>query len=130
MKLNKLLFTDDDPDIINLILLCLEDSEFIVETCLSGQETLNKIPIFKPDLILLDVSMPRMDGIMTLKSMQEDKNLESIPVVFLTANSGEKEIKKLLDLGAVDVIVKPFQPFEIAERISEIWKNKIIPGSE
>ena len=125
MVLKKIIFTDDDPDIRNLIHICLEDSGFTVETCESGEETLKKIPLFKPDLIILDKYMPGMGGIRTLKIIQEDKIYNSIPIVFLTAQSGKKEINTLLEYGAVDVIVKPFEPINFAAKIKEIWEQKI-----
>lgn len=125
MGLKKILFTDDDPDIRNLIQVCLEDSDLVVEVCESGKETLERIPRFKPDLIILDVLMPRMDGVSTLKAIKDNRNLDSIPVVFMTAKSGNKEKKSLLELGAVDVIVKPFKPFVFAEKIREIWDKKV-----
>ena len=125
MNLKKILFTDDDPDIRQLIRLCLEDSEFTFELCESGEETLQRIPLFKPDLIILDVLMPGMNGINTYDSIKNNSNLESIPVIFMTATNTEKEIKNLLELGAVDVIIKPFKPFAFAENLLEIWNDKI-----
>jgi len=124
MDLKRILFTDDDPDIRHLVQICLENSDFIVEICESGSETLKKIPLFKPDLIILDVLMPHMDGINTYKMMKQNNDFASIPVVFMTAHNSQKEIDALLKLGAADVIIKPFQPFSFADNLKEIWNNK------
>ena len=130
MELKKILFTDDDQDIRDLIYICFNNSEIIVELCESGEETLKTIPLFKPDLIVLDVHLPKMDGISTYEALKKDINYGSIPVVFLTANKEEKEINKLLKLGAVDVIFKPFKPLAIEENLQKIWEQKILRKQE
>lgn len=125
MGLRKILFADDDQDMRHLIQICLESSNLIIEVCESGKELLEKIPYFKPDLIILDLLMPGMDGVSTLKEIKDNTNLGSIPVIFMTAKSGNKEINNLLELGAVDVIIKPFEPLVLEEKIRKIWEKKV-----
>ena len=94
-----------------------------METCGSGKEALASAPRFAPDLILLDVIMQDMDGPKTLRAIREQDNISAIPVIFLTANAQPDEIAEYRALGALDVIVKPFDPMTLADRIREVWER-------
>ena len=118
----RILHVDDEPDIRDVTKLALEAvGGFTVESCASGAEAIHAARVFIPDVILLDVMMPEMDGPTTLKSMRTTPALADIPVVFMTAKAQSREIEHFKALGAVDVIVKPFDPMTLADTIREIW---------
>lgn len=104
--------------------LALEDiGGFTVEVCGSGGEALEKAPRFRPELILLDVMMPDPDGPATLAALSRLPESASTPVVFVTAKVQNHEIAEYLKLGAIDVIVKPFDVMKLAARVLEIWRR-------
>lgn len=122
--LKKILFIDDDADIHFIIKMCLEDIPG-VELCfaLSGEEGIKKAMELHPDMILLDMMMPVMDGIATLRAFKLLPSVAKIPVVFFTARAQKSEIDEYLKMGALDVIVKPFDPILLADTIQQIWKK-------
>ena len=121
-KLNRILFVEDELDIQMVARLALEDiGGFTVEACSSGSEALEKAPQFSPDLILLDVMMPAPDGPATLSALARQPESAHTPVVFVTAKVQNHEVAHYLELGAVDVIVKPFDPMTLADQVLEIW---------
>ncbi len=121
-KLTRILFVEDERDIQMVARLALEDiGGFTVEACSSGSEALERAPCFGPDLILLDVMMPAPDGPATLSALSEMPATAQTPVVFVTAKVQNHEVAHYLELGAIDVIVKPFDPMTLADRVLEIW---------
>ncbi|KPP97358.1 response regulator [Marinobacter sp. HL-58] len=125
-ELQRILYVEDDADIRAVAELALETvGGFSLKTCSSGQEALDEGPDFGPDLVLLDVMMPGMDGPSTLRAMQANPVLKSVPVVFMTAKVQTEEVAFYRELGAVEVIPKPFDPMTLADRIREIWKSKV-----
>ena len=120
--LEKVLYVEDEPDIRVVARLALEQlGGFTVELCGSGPEALERCPTFNPDLILLDVMMPGMDGPSTLLALRALPNCSRTPVVFMTAKVQPQEIAHYRQLGAVDVIPKPFDPLALADRVRAIW---------
>ncbi len=120
--LEKILYVEDDADIREVAKIALEAvGGFTVKICSSGRQALDEAPGFDPDFILLDVMMPGMDGPTTLNELRKLPGLEEKPVVFMTAKVMRSEIGHYKELGAVDVIPKPFDPMTLAERINEIW---------
>lgn len=120
--LTKILFVDDDLDILTIAKYCLESlSGTTVKYLSSGEETIQEALIFHPDLILLDVMMPKMDGIATVNAMRLLPGLAHIPVVFITAKVQSEELTNYYKLGILDVIVKPFDPFTLTNSIQNIW---------
>jgi two-component system OmpR family response regulator len=120
--LEKILHVDDDGDIQEVARLTLEAiGGFTVETCSSGQEALDRAPGFAPDLILLDVMMPRMDGPTTYSKLRAQPAMAKVPVIFMTAKVQSHETQQYLDLGAVGVITKPFDPMALSDQIRSIW---------
>ena len=97
---------------------------FTVETCISGKEAVQKAPGFAPDLIVLDVMMPGMDGPETLLALRALPGLKDTPVIFMTAKAMAPEIQKYKDLGALDVIPKPFDPMTLSDQIKAIWSTR------
>ncbi len=120
--LDKILYVEDDPDIQAIAVMVLDAiSGFTLEPCSSGSEALGKAVAFNPDLVLLDVMMPGMDGPETLHALRKLPELANTPVVFMTAKVQPQEVKGYLDLGAVGVIAKPFDPMTLADQLREIW---------
>lgn len=120
--LQRILHVDDEPDIREIARLSLDSiGGFTVETCNSGYEALEKAPVFTPDIILLDVMMPGIDGPTTLQELQKNQYTAGIPVIFMTAKVQTHEIDQYLDLGAVGVITKPFDPVNLSQQVAEIW---------
>lgn len=120
--LDKILYVEDDPDIQAIAVMVLDAiSGFTLEPCSSGSEALSKAVDFNPDLILLDVMMPGMDGPETLHALRQLPELANKPVVFMTAKVQPQEVQGYLDLGAVGVIAKPFDPMTLADQLREIW---------
>ncbi len=123
-RLKRVLFVEDELDIQIVARLALEDiGQLEVAVCGSGSEALEIAPLFRPELILLDVMMPEPDGPTTLKALAHKPETASMPVVFVTAKAQHHEIEEYLDLGAIDVIVKPFDPMTLADRVQEIWRR-------
>lgn len=119
--LERILLVEDEPDIQTVTRLSLEAlGGFKVEVCASGQEAIEAAPRFSPDLILLDAMMPGMDGVSTLRALRELVKLD-VPVVFLTAKAQPQEIVQYKELGALDVITKPFDPMTLPGKIRKIW---------
>ena len=124
--LNRILVVDDEPDILAVIRTTLRArGNFEVEVCARGQEALEVAPRFAPDLILLDVMMPGIDGPMTLKALQEDPRTSSTSVVFMTAKVMPQETARYLSLGAVAVIAKPFDQRTLVDEIEVIWGGQV-----
>jgi CheY-like chemotaxis protein len=123
--LTKILCVEDEPDIQAIARMALETvGGFTVETCISGKEAVEKAPGFGPDLILLDVMMPGMDGPETLLALRALPGFEALPVIFMTAKAMASEIQKYKDLGALDVIPKPFNPMTLSDQIKAIWSAR------
>ena len=121
-ELQRILYVEDDPDIQAIAVMVLETIHgFTLEVCSSGNEAVQKAEAFNPDLILLDVMMPNMDGPETLERLREFPTLAVTPVVFMTAKVQPQEVQAYLDLGAVGVIAKPFDPMILADQLREIW---------
>ncbi|MDH5490046.1 MAG: response regulator [Rhodospirillaceae bacterium] len=122
MELSKILYVEDDPDIQTVARMALEMvGGYTLEVCSSGDEALAKGPGFGPDLILLDVMMPGMDGPTTLASLREIPQLEKTTAIFMTAKVMPSDVQRYKDLGAADVIPKPFDPMTLAQQVREIW---------
>lgn len=124
-ELTRILYVEDDPDIQAIAMMVLETIHgFVMESCSSGAEALAKAVIFAPDLILLDVMMPGMDGPETLKGLRTFPELAATPVVFMTAKVQPQEVEGYLNLGAVGVIAKPFDPMTLAQELRAIWTKR------
>ncbi|GGF36291.1 response regulator [Aliidongia dinghuensis] len=120
--LSRILYVDDEPDIREVAKIALEVmGGFTVRACESGMSALAEAPSFKPDLILLDVMMPHMDGPETFEALRQFEALKTVPIVFFTAKAQRSEVQALLELGALDVLAKPFDPMTVAQTVSEIW---------
>jgi CheY-like chemotaxis protein len=120
--LRNILYVEDEPDIQAVAKLALEAiGGFTVEICGSGQEALDKAPSWAPQLILMDVMMPGMDGPTTLRKLREIPSLSATPVIFMTAKVQPPEVLEYKAMGALDVIPKPFDPMTLAATVSALW---------
>jgi two-component system OmpR family response regulator len=121
--LQRILYVEDEPDIQAVVKLALEMmGGFTVKVCSSGEEALREAAAFAPDMILLDVMMPGMDGPGTLKALRELPALAGLPVAFMTAKVQPAEVAHYKSLGALDVIAKPFDPMTLASQVRAIWE--------
>lgn len=114
----RVLYVDDEPDIREIAEIALSlDPEIAVETAASGAEAIVKAIAWRPDVILLDVMMPVMDGPSVLEKLRARPDTQDIPVVFITARTQAHEIERFRALGAAAVISKPFDPMLLASQI-------------
>jgi two-component system, OmpR family, response regulator len=121
MSVRRILLVDDDPDIRQIAALSLRRiGQFEVRLAASGQEALEAAASDPPDLVLLDVSMPGMDGPATLDALRAIPAASRVPVVFFTATSSEAEVARLCALGAVAVIPKPFDVAALPRSVRDI----------
>ena len=119
----QVLYVEDEADIRAVAELALDGEGFDLMQYTSGQEALQQASALTPDLILLDVMMPGMDGPTTLKRLRELPHLKDTPVIFMTAKVQPSEIEQLKALGALDVIAKPFDPMSLAQQIHGIMQR-------
>jgi len=113
-----ILIVDDNPNNLKVVAGVLKENGYDFRMAKSGQLALNILKKTKPDLILLDVQMPEMDGFETCKRIKRDQSNAMIPVVYLTANSDSESIKNAFSSGGVDYVTKPFNPVELLARIN------------
>jgi two-component system, OmpR family, response regulator len=119
--LRRILVVEDDPDTQVIVAFALKRGGFAVELCGNGPEALQKAVDTAPDLVLLDVMLPFMDGPAILSEMRANPALASLPVVFMTARAMPEELAYYRELDALDVIVKPFDAMTLAETVAAIW---------
>ena len=117
------LYVEDEQDIRDVAEFALEDEGFELNSFGSGQEALDNAQSLKPDLLLLDVMLPGMDGPTTLSKLRTIPGYENIPTIFMTAKVQPQEVIELKALGALDVIAKPFDPITLADDIHAILDN-------
>lgn len=121
-ELKKILYVEDEPDIQMIARVALENvGGFELLVCSSGAEAVEKATAFGPDLLLLDVMMPGMDGPTTLQELRKLPQLAKTPVMFMTAKVQPQEVEFLKSLNVADVIAKPFDPMGLANNIRDSW---------
>jgi DNA-binding response OmpR family regulator len=113
----KILITEDETDIRQLIFFTLQFAGFEVVQGKNGEEAVVLSKQEKPDLILMDVRMPKMDGFTAAQQIKADPETAHIPIIFLSAKGQDVEIEQGLEVGAVDYLLKPFNPPELIDRI-------------
>ena len=121
---NKILIVDDEPFNLDLLEQELEDQNYTIERASDGAEALDKVPVFQPDLILLDYMMPKMNGLEVLRRLREDAQYKGIPVILLTAKATQEDKVRGLDAGADDYVIKPFDSFELLARVRAMMRIK------
>jgi CheY-like chemotaxis protein len=120
--LQKVLYVEDDADIRTIASLALETvGGLTLQACASGAQALAEAAAFGPDLLLLDVMMPGMDGPTTLARLRELPVTRDVPVIFMTAKVQASEVQHYKALGALGVISKPFDPMTLAAQVQALW---------
>ncbi|KAA1171451.1 response regulator [Marinobacter salinexigens] len=124
LSLQRIMLVEDEEDIRAVAELALEAvGGFTLKTCASGQVALDQLAEFRPQLVLLDVMMPVMDGPSTLHAIRQTDEFADVPAIFMTAKVQPDEVSQYLAEGAVAVIPKPFDPMTLSDRIREIWDS-------
>ena len=121
---NKILIVDDEPFNLDLLEQELDEQNYTIERANDGAEALDKVPVFQPDLILLDYMMPKMNGLEVLRRLREDALYKRIPVILLTAKATQEDKVRGLDAGADDYVIKPFDSFELLARVRAMMRIK------
>jgi len=123
-SLSHIACVDDDPDILLVASMALETVGGLRVTPFTGpRRALEGLSVIQPDLVLLDVMMPEMDGPAFLKTMLAQKELSHMPVIFMTARVQAAEVSHYTALGAVGVVAKPFDPMTLADQVRSIWQT-------
>jgi DNA-binding response OmpR family regulator len=117
------LLVDDDPVILKLLQVNFEMEGFKVSTANDGVEGLEKARAERPDIVLLDIMMPRMDGLEVTKALKGDPETKDIPIILLSAKAQASDIQAGKDIGADDYLTKPFDPLELLERVNELLEG-------
>jgi len=127
----KILIVDDEEDLNELIAFNLERSGFDVVCAFNGKDAIQMAAEHKPNLVILDLMLPDVDGLEVYRTLQKDPSTASIPILMLTAKADEMDRVVGLELGADDYVTKPFSPRELVLRIKAITRRtKILPSSE
>jgi CheY-like chemotaxis protein len=124
LPLQSVLYVDDEPDIREIVQVALGlNGTFAVRTADSGEQALLLARSLLPDLVLLDVMMPGLDGPTTLGRLRADPATAAIPVAFMTAKAMPAEVAMLHEMGAAGVIAKPFDPISLSAQVIDLWKG-------
>ena len=122
---HRILVVDDEPRMIRFIQMNLELEGYFVSQATNGFEALDKVKDELPDLVILDVMMPDMDGFETLRLLRE---VSAVPVIMLTVKADEEDKVKGLELGADDYVTKPFSPRELSSRVKAVLRRADLPA--
>ncbi|MDH3813726.1 MAG: response regulator [Acidobacteriota bacterium] len=122
--MQRILIADDEPDILEISRIALETvGGFEVSVCSSGKTLLERLPEFGPDLVIVDVLMPDMTGPEVFEEIRRRPEYDEVPVIYLTGVIQEEELEDLRETGVADIILKPFDPMTLADRINGVWKG-------
>lgn len=124
---NRILVVDDEPDVLDLVTYNLAQAGFQTDTAADGAEALRKARSVAPDLILLDLMLPEMDGLEICKLLRRDSKTSAIPIIMLTARASEIDRIIGLELGATDYVPKPFSPRELVLRVKKRLEQTAAP---
>ncbi len=123
MSTKRILVVDDEPDFVETVEFFLSGSDYQVFVAKNGKEALEKVKTERPDLVLLDVMMPEMDGLEACKRLKNDPTTNSIPIIMLTAKGRKEDVVDAIAAGANSYIVKPFNLSELVERIEKVLSD-------
>ena len=126
----KILVVDDEPDALELVRFNLKQAGFEVCTAADGEEALKQARLALPDVILLDIMLPEVDGLEVCKILRRDSATAAIPIIMLTAKAAEIDRVLGLELGADDYVTKPFSPRELVLRIKAILRRGKAPDAK
>lgn len=123
MKKPELLIIEDDPDILELAQYNLQKDGFVVHSAMDGVEGLERARVLLPQLVILDLMLPNMDGLKICQNLRSEAATRNIPILMLTAKSEESDVVVGLELGADDYMTKPFSPRELVARVRAIMRR-------
>lgn len=123
IEMKKILIVDDEPNIVMSLEYTFKKNNFEVFIARDGQEALDILGDAQPNIIILDIMMPNVDGYNTLEQIKQDERLKDIKVIFLTAKNKERDIEKGLSLGADLYVTKPFSVKKLVEQVNELLNN-------
>lgn len=126
----KILVVDDEPDAVDLIAFNLKNADYRVATAADGAEAIRKARTFSPDLVVLDLMLPQIDGLEVCKVLRKDPQTSSVRIIMLTAKAAEIDRVLGLEMGADDYLTKPFSPRELLLRIKNQLKPRLGEESE
>ena len=126
MPQTKILIVEDEKDVRELIRYTLNKNGYATDTAANGLEALDMAIDIKPDLILLDIMLPEIDGLEVCQNLKTNIRTAAIPVIMLTAKSTEEDIQKGLEMNADDYITKPFSPRDLLDRIRAVLSRKTL----
>ncbi len=116
----KVLVIDDDPVIVQLLRVNFEIEGFEVISAADGKEGFERAKADRPDVVLSDIMMPRMDGLALVTQLKADASTRALPVILLSAKAQNAEVQQGLDAGADDYVTKPFDPLELIDRVNAV----------
>ena len=120
----KILVTEDSPTILAMVKDTLEEAGYVVVTAVDGQEAMDKAKIERPDLMILDLMLPKIDGYKVCAMLKFNANYQDIPIIIFTARAGEADKKMGGDVKADAYIVKPFEPQALLSKVGELLKDR------
>ncbi len=120
----KILLADDETEFAEMVAFRLTKAGYEVVTASDGEEALEKARLSPPDLVLLDIWMPKKDGYQVIQELKQVRETAAIPVIFLTASTLPQTLQKMKDAGAADFIIKPFDPPALMGKIKAILEQK------
>ena len=127
---NRIVYVDDDFDIRQIVRASFEmedDGKLVVATCGSGSELISRLRELQPNLILLDLHMPEMDGPDVIDALRKNKDGEDVPIIFLTGDTKLVMEAHYKSLGVIGIIYKPFEPDQLLPEINKIWEKAYGP---
>lgn len=130
MAQSRILVIDDEPDILTLVQYNLAKHGYDVTCALSGEEALHQLQAAPPDLVVLDLMLPGLDGLEVCKAMKRDARTAAIPIVILTARDDDVDVVTGLELGADDYLTKPFSPRVLLARIKAVLRRQHTTSAE
>ena len=120
----RICYVEDDEDIQRIVRMSLERvGKMTVEVVGDPTVAIEAMRAFKPDLVMLDWMMPKMDGPALFRQMRQQPETSALPVVFITAKASQRDLEELIAMGAVGTISKPFSPRDLPDQLREIWKK-------
>lgn len=129
MAKKTILIVDDEEDVLELVKINLEKNGYIVKTAISGEEACRKTGSLIPDLVLLDLMLPGIDGLQVCRNIKTNSTTRHIPIIMLTARGEEADIVTGLELGAEDYVTKPFSPKVLVARVRRVLNRSISSDS-
>jgi two-component system phosphate regulon response regulator PhoB len=130
MSHERILIVDDEEDVLELLRFNLDKNGYAVETASTGEEALKKVNAHLPDLMVLDLMLPGVDGLSVCKKLKNNPKTEHLPIIMLTAKGEEADIVTGLELGADDYVTKPFSPKVLIARVRRSLQRTVTRNSE